>query len=276
MLATYHTHSVFCDGKMMPEEYVLAAIRKGFQAIGFTSHAPVLFGADWTMKPENLGKYIETIQGLKKKYMNRIQVYTGLETDYYPGCIDYRSYPGIDYTIGSIHFIYDEKNDRYLSVDGLEEEYAELINNVFMGDVQAFVSAYFDQIEEMVKKQPPDIVGHIDIIKKNNRNSFYFSENDKWYRDKVEETLNIISKCNITVEVNTGGISRGYTNDLYPSEWMLKLIREMNIPIVLNSDAHHPDFIDSCYNDAVKTLKKMGFTHQRVLSDGLWQNIPLM
>jgi len=50
----------------MPEDYVLAAVRKGFSAIGFTSHAPVPFCTDWTMKPENLDKYIENINDLKK------------------------------------------------------------------------------------------------------------------------------------------------------------------------------------------------------------------
>lgn len=109
MLANYHTHSAFCDGEMMPEDYVLAAVRKGFSAIGFTSHAPVPFCTDWTMKPENLDKYIENINDLKKKYKNQIQIYTGLETDFYPGSADFRNHPGVDFTIGSVHFIHDQK-----------------------------------------------------------------------------------------------------------------------------------------------------------------------
>ncbi|NLM10337.1 MAG: histidinol-phosphatase HisJ [Clostridiaceae bacterium] len=275
MLSTYHTHSVFCDGEMMPEDYVVAAIKKGFSAIGFTSHAPVLFNTDWTMKPENLCKYIDTIKGLQEKYKEQIQIYTGLETDFYPNSRNFGDYPGIDYTIGSVHFIYDEKNDRYLTVDGPAGEYRDLLHNVFNDDIRAFVETYFDRLGEMIKMQPPDIVGHLDVIKKNNTNSLYFNETDKWYRNKVEEILNIISKTNVIVEVNTGGISRGYTSEVYPSEWILKLIREMDIPVVLNSDAHHPDLIDSYYTEAVKILKNIGFTHQRVLYNGHWQNVLL-
>jgi len=275
MLATYHTHSLFCDGKMLPEDYVLAAVRKGFSAIGFTSHAPVSFDAYGSMKPEDLDIYVETINGLKEKYKNKIQVYTGLETEFYPNCPDFRQYPGIDYTIGSLHFIYDEKNGRYLSVDGPEEEYTELINDVFGGDVKALAETYFDLLIEMINTHTPDIVGHLDLIKKNNRNGLYFSESEKWYRDKVEEVLHAISRHDVVVEVNTGGISRGYTRDTYPSEWILKIIREMDIPVVLNSDAHHPDWIDTYYPEAVGMLKNIGFTHQRVLLDGIWQNVLL-
>lgn len=34
MLVNYHTHTKFCDGENTPEELVLYAIDKGFDAIG--------------------------------------------------------------------------------------------------------------------------------------------------------------------------------------------------------------------------------------------------
>jgi len=112
------------------------------------------------------------------------------------------------------------------------------------------------------------------LIKKNNVDNL-FSESDKWYRDKVEEVLTVIREHNVIVEINTGGISRGYIKDLYPSEWILKLIREMDIPVILSSDAHRPDLVDAYYAEAVKILKSIGFTHQRVLLDSRWQNVLL-
>jgi len=160
-------------------------------------------------------------------------------------------------------------------VDGPAEEYRELVNVVFGGDVKAFAETYFSLMAEMITTQTPDIVGHLDLIKKNNQNSLFFSETEKWYRDKVEDLLEIISRHNVIVEVNTGGIARGYLDEVYPSEWILKLIREMDIPVVLNSDAHHPDWIDAYYPEAVKILKNIGFSHQRVLLDGTWQNVLL-
>lgn len=275
MLSTYHTHSMFCDGEMMPEGYVISAIRKGFSVIGFTSHAPVLFETEWTMKPEKLHKYINTIQALKEKYRNQIQIYTGLETDFYPNCQDYRNYPDIDYTIGSVHFIYDKKSQRYMALDGTVNEFKETRDTVFNGDIRALIETYYNLLDEMLRSQTPEIVGHLDVLKKNNVGNLFFNETDLWYRKKVEEVLCTIKEKGIIVEVNTGGISRGYTKEVYPSGWILKLMRQMDIPVVLNSDAHHPDWIDSHYAKAIKMIKSAGYTHQRVLFDGYWQDVLL-
>ncbi len=275
MITNYHTHCAFCDGKMMPEDYVLSAAKKGFSSIGFTSHAPVLFETDWTMKPANLPIYIDLINSLKGKYKNEIQIYTGLETDYYPGCKDYRDYPGVDYTIGAIHFIYDEKNRKYMALDGSIDEFIETLDITFNGDIQALVEVYYDLLREMLKTHTPDILAHLDVIKKNNINNQFFIETDSWYRKQVEELLKIIKKNNVIVEVNTGGISRGYTTDVYPSSWILRLMKQMDIPLVLNSDAHHPDWIDTYYNNALDIIKKSGYTHERILYDGHWQDVIL-
>lgn len=275
MLATYHTHSYFCDGVMHPEDYVRAAIEKGFTAIGFSSHAPVLFETDWTMKPQLLNDYIDTILRLKEKYGNRIQVYAGLETDYYPNSPDYRGTPGLDYTIGAVHFLYSGKADRYMVLDGTPEEFLETLDIIYDGDVEAMITAYYSLLTEMIRKRPPDILGHIDILKKNNAGNRFFSEESRWYRAAVETTLNEIKKQQIIVEVNTGGISRGYTTEVYPSLWILKIMREMGIPVVLNSDAHNPDWIDAYYEKAEKMIKEAGYTKQRVLLDGVWQDVKL-
>ena len=37
---SFHTHTTFCDGKNTPEEMVVAAIEKGFVALGFSTHSP--------------------------------------------------------------------------------------------------------------------------------------------------------------------------------------------------------------------------------------------
>ena len=52
-------------------------------------------------------------------------------------------------------------------------------------------------------------------------------------------------------------------------------MREHDIPVVLNSDAHRPDMIDAYYPQAVKKLKAVGYTHQKILLDNIWQDFPL-
>lgn len=275
MLATFHTHSFFCDGIMTPEDYVLSAIAKGFAAIGFSSHAPVLFETCWTMKPDRLQEYISTVLKLKEQYRGRIQVYLGLETDFYPGSVDYRSYPGLDYTIGSVHFIYHAAGQRYMALDGTSEEFTQTRDVVFKGEVRALIEKYYHLLAEMLRQQPPSILGHLDILKKNNAGSRFFIETEDWYRKAVEEALDAAAKQQVIVEVNTGGIARGYTDEMYPSDWILSCMRERNIPIVLNSDAHHPELIDAYYPQAVQKLKAAGYIHQKILLNNIWQDVPL-
>lgn len=275
MLTNYHTHSMFCDGKMMPEDYVKSAIKKGFRALGFSGHAPVNFELSWTMDEDFPREYIENILYLKEKYKDVIQIYLGLETNYYPGCKDYRSIPGIEYTIGAVHFIYDSSMERAFAYDGTREEFQEGLDVVFKGNIRPMVETYYNMLVEMIENQTPDILGHLDVLKKNNAGNFFFDESEPWYKSLVEKTMIRIKEHNIIAEINTGGISRGYTTEMYPSSWIISLMREMDIPVILNSDAHHPDWIDTYYAEAKKILASAGYKTQRILLDGKWQDVPL-
>ena len=58
MRTNYHTHTTWCDGKDTPRRVIQAAIAKGFDAIGFSSHA-MLPEADeaWLLTPEKAPLY---------------------------------------------------------------------------------------------------------------------------------------------------------------------------------------------------------------------------
>lgn len=273
--STFHAHSRFDDGKEELEAYILKAIKRGFKVLGFSAHAPVLFDSEWNMKHENFDEYLQTTRFLSEKYKGSLEIYTGLETDFYPNCTDYRTKNGIDYTIGAVHFLKDEKTGRYLSVDGNRREFEESLKEGFDGDIQAFVAAYYGKIREMLLKMPPNIVAHLDVIRKNNTDNTYFNEEEDWYREEVLKTLEVISLTSVILEVNTGGISRGYVKEPYPSPWILEICHEMDIPVMVNSDTHHPDTIDCHYEETYALLKSIGFRHQRILYGDGWRDINL-
>lgn len=275
MLTNYHTHSIFCDGKMMPEDYVKSAIQKGFKALGFSGHTPVSFETGWTMGEESIYEYIKNILMLKEKYKGLIQIYLGLETDYQPGCRDYRGMPDIDYTIGSVHFTHNPRSTRAVALDGSVEEFIEARDVIFKGDIRLLVESYYNLLIEMIHNQTPEILGHLDVLKKNNAGNRFFRESENWYHNIVGKTLVTVKEHNIIAEINTGGISRGYTAEMYPSFWIISLMREMGIPIMLNSDAHHPDWIDSYYTEARGLLASAGYKSQRILFDGIWQDVSI-
>lgn len=274
-ISNFHAHSRFDDGREDPESYIKAAVLKNFKVFGFSAHAPIPYDSGWNMKEEDFDLYIHTSRMLKEKYKDSIQIYTGLETDFFPGCTDWRNKRGIDYTIGAVHFLVNEETGAFMPVDGNRHEFEETLRS-FGGDIHAFIRAYYGKVREMLLKMPPNIVAHLDVIRKNNSNNAYFSEDDEVYRNEVYNTLEIISLTHCIVEVNTGGISRGYVNTPYPSRWILEACLDMDIPIMLNSDTHHPDTIDFYFSEACEMLRSIGFRHQRILYDDEWRDVSLM
>jgi len=80
MLKTnYHSHSEFCDGTGLLEEYVTSAIKKEFDIFGFSGHAPLPFKNDWTMSKKDLLPYLIEAKRLKENYKNDIELKIGLK-----------------------------------------------------------------------------------------------------------------------------------------------------------------------------------------------------
>ncbi len=268
-------HCNYCDGKDQSLLYVEEAVKKGFVAIGYSSHAPIPFKNDWTMEKGREGEYILEIAELKEKYKGIIQVYTGFELDFFDGAENSFGKYKCDFEIGSVHFFGDIKNEKTYSIDGTKEEFDETLNTLFDGKIEAFVRAYYRQMEEMVKEHQPDIIGHLDVIKKNNKGETYFKEDSEFYREAVLQLLTVISKSKSIVEINTGGMLRGYTDDTYPSRWIIQEMKKLDIPVVLNSDAHTAAHIDGYFEKAASILKSCGYLKQKVLLDGEWRFVEL-
>lgn len=275
---SHHTHSQYCDGKGNPEDFITEALKKGFHTLGFSSHAPVPFKNNFAISDEaELQDYCSAIRKLQKKYAGKISVYLALEIDYIEGiCGDFdhfRKECGLDYVIGSVHLVRNGDDERLWFIDGPKvESYDDGLRNIFGGNIRKAVTAYFDQEIDMITTQKPDIVGHFDKIKMHN-NDRYFREDEQWYRDLVMDLLDVIENTGVIAEVNTRGIYKKRSRDLYPGQWILKILKDKNIPITLSSDAHKPEEIDGYYAETIKILKEIGYKSLVFFNEGKWQEI---
>jgi histidinol-phosphatase (PHP family) len=273
--SNYHSHCSYCDGKFEPEAHLLSAIEKGFHSYGFSSHAPLPFQNKWSMKKEQLAHYQKVIYQLKKDYENEIQVYCSLEVDYIPGIIGPKSLeftkPPFHYLIGSIHFIDFFSDGRPWEIDGSHEVFLAGLEKIFEGNIEKVIRRYFSLTRKMIREETPDIVGHLDKIKIQNLNSLY-SEEEDWYQQEIMYTLEEIAAAGSFIEVNTRGLYKKKSMDLYPGVWVLRQIKNLNIPIVLNSDSHHPEEIDKFFDQAVNTLRTLGFKSLKILNDHKWED----
>jgi len=275
----YHGHLHYCDGKGTADEYALAAISYGMLACGFSSHAPLPYPIAWTMSQESLSAYAEEIESANAKYAGQLEIYRGLEVDYVPGLAgpshqrlrDAR----LDYTIGSIHLVDFFPDGRPWEIDGPHRHFLDGLNEIFHRDIQTAVERYYELTREMIEKDPPDVVGHLDKIKMQNEEGTLFSEKAIWYQDAMEDTLQSIAQKGLIVEVNTRGIYKKKTAETYPSPGVLRRMNELNIPVMINSDAHHPRELTECFEETARLLLEVDYTHCRVLLEGKWQDLPL-
>lgn len=271
-LFNLHTHSRFCDGKEEPEEYIRQAIEMGYHTLGFSSHAPVPFENNFSLKEEKMDEYFTTIRSLGTQYKRSIRILLSMEIDFIPGITsnftDFIKAGILDYTIGGVHLVRNRERETLWFIDGSKQEtYDDGLQKLFNGHIRNGVEAYYHQIIEMVATQKPDIVAHLDKIKMHNKNR-YFTEEENWYKDIVWKTLNFIAKeSECIIEVNTRGLYKKRSDTFFPGPAILEQIHHLKIPITLSSDAHHPTELNGYYEEAIKLIKEIGF-RELVYFDG--------
>ena len=263
MLANYHTHTTFCDGKHTPEEVVESAIDKGFVALGFSSHGD---SPRYGLKDPT--EYIAEISRLKEKYKAKIQIYLGIEED----STVYMERGKFDYLIGSKHYIC--KGGKSYPIDSNFGCFSECLT-LFDGDVLAFAKEYYSEYCRYIKERKPDIVAHFDLITKfeEKYDSVFFR--DEKYLSLADKYMAEAAENDAIFEVNTGAISRGIRTTPYPQERLLYTLKKCGGKVMINSDSHAADTIDCSFDEARILLRDVGFSHVYVLYDGEFQKVPI-
>jgi histidinol-phosphatase (PHP family) len=270
MRGNLHTHTVFSDGKDTIEDYCREALRLGFSYLGFSDHAPIERKTGrrtlWHMKESRLDEYLDAIAGAKEQYKGRLAIYAGLEVDFVEGFMgpsdedfqDLIRAGRLDYIIGSVHYVRPSLPDSgtaklpgedMIAVDAAPEKLKAGIETLFKGDKEALLEAYWQAERAMCIQGGLDIVGHMDLVKKNKLKLGLFDEKGEAYRrgwHKAAEAVIREAKKRpperpLIVEVNTGGWNRGAISETYPSGEILALLREAGIPLIPGSDAHRKE-----------------------------------
>lgn len=271
-LTNYHSHCTFCDGRASMEEYVKAAVGAGFTAYGVSSHAPLPFPAEWTMPLEQLPAYLRELSRLKEKYAGQIELYGGLEIDY----LDDRHHAGIplfqelplDYRIGSVHLVHADGGE-IVDTDTGGDHFKMLADRYFHGDVKEIARRYYEACGRMLECGGFDFVGHADKIAWNMEYCKPGVTDELWYRNLRDGFFASVARKGVMLEINTKAYrSKGC---FFPGEAHFATIRRLNIPVVVNSDAHFPDLIDAGRPEALKALKKAGFRSVMELHAGEWR-----
>ena len=265
----WHTHNSLCKHAVGTiEDYVKKAIELNLNVIGVSDHFPYEYLSSeipsledipyegYAMPTNNLESYILQLDELKEKYMNQIHIRTAFEIDFFKhqDHILNKYLKGylnkLDYILGSVHvlfgkagvFAFDDGRflNKYKEYDGNDEIYME----------------YYDSLQVMINSPTfeLDIVTHFDLPKKFDKRI----EDKDMIMGKVNETLELVKKHDLTIEINTSGL-RKKVKEQYPHIDIIKKIFELGIPILLGSDAHKPEDVAYEFKNIAKMLKNIGF-----------------
>ena len=272
-LTNYHIHSDFCDGHASMEEFVQTAVKKGLSAIAFSSHSPVPYHTRWNLPGDRLDDYLKETERLKQKYKGVIDIFTSLEVDYIagvqgPGDEKFRSI-NLDFVMGSIHFLGNYKDGKPWQIDCPVPEFLDGFKEIYGGDAKHLVHTYYETTREMVKNSTPDVLAHMDRVKMHNIVENIFDETEQWYRDELRHTLEVIKENDVIVEINTKAVKRN--GMIYPGQEYFKWIKELDIPIVMNSDAHRPELLTDGFKEVAEMLKETGIKSKLEFENGKWK-----
>lgn len=238
MLLDYHVHAVahgeYDYSPAWIGKFLARASEFGLQEIGLAEH-------DEYRKLVNHALIAE-IQG----QFPGLRIRRGLEVDFIPGreqvIKDFLACGNYDYVIGSVHFI-----------DGWGFDHPDYRQGFESRDVDEIYQAYFNLVKQAVESELFDIMGHIDLIKiwghRPSRHNIAF------YLDPV---LKSIKAQGIVIEINSGGM-RKPVGEIYPGPEILNMMKALDIPITLGSDAHHPDQVGEGLQQAAHLACQAGY-----------------
>jgi histidinol-phosphatase (PHP family) len=254
----YHMHTLYSDGRSVPEEYVAAAITEGMMEIGFSEHLNLFVeNEDWIMNPCNLSPYFLHLENLRNN-TKELKIKIGLEVDYFTGKDDeiqtFLNPLPLDYIIGSVHYLGEKTVDL-----GPEFYEGKSIDRLF--------ESYFYSVYEAVASGLFDIIGHCDLIRIYGYKPA--SDQENYYR----KLARIMKKHDVTYEVNTNGRNRPLA-DFYPDRKFLHIFREENVPVCVNSDAHMPARVGQYFEEAYELLRYVGYTEMAVFDKRVRRMVP--
>ncbi len=243
MKVNYHTHIYRCghaSGDV--EDYVVEGIKKGYKVIGISDHGPLPDYLFDRMPMEEKGDYLKSILLAKASYRGEIEVFAGLELEYFEEFNEYYEKLKLEFdylVLGAHYFFRDGKRYSSWGVRSKEDLLA-----FEEGILKAMSSGYFD------------FVAHPDIFA-----TAYIN----WDERAVEVSKKICKKAlelDIPLELNANGVRRGLKDTpqgrrySYPRKEFWQIVSELEVKVLVNSDCHHVEELDDEAMNKARTLAK--------------------
>ena len=263
LLANYHTHTTFCDGKNTAEEMVQEALRLGFAHLGFSGHCD----PEGEGVPMDKPAYLREIRRLQQAWAGQIEILAGLEMDCF-GPTDWLE--ETDYCIGSTHMLRPAPGVT-AAVDWTADRTQALCDTYYGGDGYALAKAYYETEAGIADRFPCTFIGHFDLVARFNEELGLFDEEDPRYLTPARDAMAyLVREKGLPLEVNTGALNRNRRSVPYPAPPLLRFLRELGGEILISSDAHQKEKLAGAFPEALRLARAIGFDHVNLLTRSGW------
>ena len=249
MLTSYHNHTTWSDGAPTLAAQIQAAKAAGIDELGISDHYVLYPGGEeveWSLPLDMLGDYVLELRAAAHE-VRGVTLRLGIEADFFPETIDdlrerLAPYPW-DYVIGSVHYVDGfpiDENTRFwdaLTVDDQNEKWR----------------LYWVRIRQLAESGVFDFVAHPDLPKK------FGHRPTVDLTPEITAALDAIAAADMAIEINTAGWSLP-AGEAYPSLELLKAARAREIPLLINADAHFPEFLTRNFDRARDLAREAGYT----------------
>ncbi len=278
MKTNFHTHTYRCGHAVGDErDMVRSAIDAGMEVLGFSEHialphyrkhllkglpstighfrpfasacrAIIKNGPAMRLSYQQLPIHLAKVKQLKDEYQQQITIYQGFEAEYFEEYLDY------------YQELLDSGKADYLILGNHFHKYSVATN--YYGKVNISDDEIIKYKDDLLKALDTDLftyVAHPDLFMVG---KVYF---DDLCKNITREICQKALEKDIPLEVNAGGIRRGYrkVNDEmlypYPNAHFFEIVSEMGCKVILGIDVHSPDHFNQ---EDIEALEKFVKRHQ--------------
>ena len=253
ILMDLHVHPTpWENGAQGYRTYIESALQNEVSLLGFAEHGPACHPHPKYrgLEPPEIETYVMEIQKLKEEYRSEIQIFCGLELDYFPAKLSYyqelkASYP-FDYFLASVHLIDDWHVDDPDSLPMSKHRNA---------DPPTLYWLYYREIVAAADTGLFQALSHLDYIRRSLPHPP--GQPPDFARDIFAETATEIAARGIAVEINTRGMFIPSSPEFHPTMPFLQQLIRAGARFTLGSDAHEANRIGDALPQARNLLRNL-------------------
>lgn len=233
MKANYHTHTPRCKHATGADDlYFQAAIRAGFDTLGFSDHTPWPYHSNYVsgirMELDQFSEYVTSLRNLKEKYRDQLNILIGLECEYFPRYMSWltetKEAYGLDYLIFGAHFISSDEDNPYIGHACRDN---------------AVMFQYADMCVEGIQSGHYTYLAHPDL----------FMRCREIWDAESHAAARTICACalehDLPLEYNINAYVIGGAECLFPRREFWELAAQMGNKVIIGYDAHQPEMLEN-------------------------------